>query len=217
MTIPWESLADELGPGKVVFVREPRLGLEGIVVVDNVACGPASGAVVVAVADSRGALLNPGGLPLADLRAFKERGGSVGDFPAGQPLPRDDIPGVDCDIFIPAARPDALTAANAPQLKAKLVLQGANIPATREAEAQLAARGVLSVPDFIANAGGVICAAVEYHGGTQAQAFAVIEEKLRENMRAVLARARQQGQLSRTAAEELARARVVEAMGYRRH
>ncbi len=95
------------------------------------------------------------------------------------------------------------------------MLQGANIPATPEAEAMLHARGVVSVPDFIANAGGVICAAVEYHGGTQAQAFAVIGEKIRDNTRAVLERARADRLLPRVAAVALAWARVTEAQRYR--
>ena len=59
------------------------------------------------------------------------------------------------------------------------MLEGANIPVTLEAEARLHERGVLCVPDFIANAGGVICAAVEYQGGGQRLAFDTIEEKLR--------------------------------------
>jgi len=71
-----------------------------------------------------------------------------------------------------------------------LILQGANIPATAEAETILHQRGVLSVPDFIANAGGVICAAVEYHGGTEASAFALIAEKIRHNSQIVLTRSR---------------------------
>jgi glutamate dehydrogenase/leucine dehydrogenase len=72
------------------------------------------------------------------------------------------------------------------------------------------------VPDFIANAGGVICAAVELAGGTASQAFATIEERIRENTRAVLERWQRDGTLPRVAAEELAMARLDEAMGYRR-
>jgi glutamate dehydrogenase (NAD(P)+) len=159
---------------------------------------------------------NPAGLDVASLVAFKDAGRPLHEFPDGAPLAGDDLVAVDCDVWIPAARPDVLDAGNAGRLRAMLVLQGANIPATREAEALLHARGVVSVPDFIANAGGVICAAVEYHGGTQAQAFAAIEEKIRANTRTVLTRARSAGCVPRAAAEELARARVLEAAGYRR-
>jgi glutamate dehydrogenase (NAD(P)+) len=76
--------------------------------------------------------------------------------------------------------------------------------------------GILSVPDFIANAGGVICAAIEYHGGTQTQAFAAIEERIRTNTRETIERARVEGLLPREAATRMARGRVCEAMRYRR-
>jgi glutamate dehydrogenase/leucine dehydrogenase len=174
------------------------------------------GAVLVAAADAGGATVNPAGLDLARLFDFKDATRTVAEFPGGKRLRREEIVGVDCDVWIPAARPDVLHADNAGEIRAKMILQGANIPATAEAERLLHERGVLSVPDFIANAGGVICAAVEYRGGTLAQAFAVIEEKIRENTRLVLAAARERRVLPRAAAVELARARVVEAMAYRR-
>lgn len=174
------------------------------------------GATLVAAADSGGAVVNPKGLDLPALLAFKAGHRTVREFPGGQPSPPEELVAVDCEIWIPAARPDVLDVTNAKRLRAKLILQGANIPATPEAEVMLHAAGVLSVPDFIANAGGVICAAVEYHGGTQAQAFAAIQEKIAENTRSVLEQARDQHGLPRTAAVDLARARVKEAMGYRR-
>jgi glutamate dehydrogenase/leucine dehydrogenase len=174
------------------------------------------GARVVAAADRGGAVVNPRGLDLAELRACKAAGRSIAHCASGAPLPPEELVAADCDIWIPAARPDVLHAGNAARLRARLVLQGANIPATPEAEAILHGRGVVSVPDFIANAGGVICAAVEYHGGTQTQAFAVIAEKIRENTRAVLERARAERLLPRAAAVDLARARVSEAQQYRR-
>jgi glutamate dehydrogenase/leucine dehydrogenase len=201
-----------------IRLRGARVAIQGFGAVGRHAARRLAerGAVLVAVADSRGAIANPDGFDLARLVAFKEEGGSLRDFPGGTRLAGEDLVAVDCDIWIPAARPDVLDAGNAGRLRARLVLQGANVPATPEAEAMLHARGVVSVPDFIANAGGVICAAVEYHGGTEAQAFAAIEEKIRENTRAVLARARAAGLLPRAAAEALARARVAEAARYRR-
>jgi glutamate dehydrogenase/leucine dehydrogenase len=173
------------------------------------------GAILVAAADRGGAVVNPRGLDVSELVACKAAGRSVVQCAGGAPLALEELVAVDCDVWIPAARPDVLHRDNATQLKARLVLQGANIPATPEAEAMLHARGVVSVPDFIANAGGVICAAVEYHGGTQAQAFAVIGEKIRDNTRAVLERARADRLLPRAAAVDLARARVAEAQRYR--
>ena len=174
------------------------------------------GAKLVAASDSEGAVHRPEGLDIAALTAHKQRGASVGTFPGGRPLPRDELIGVDCDIWIPAARPDVLTEDNVERLKAKLVLQGANIPATDRAEEWMHAHGILSVPDFIANAGGVICASVEYHGGSESQAMATIAEKIRANTAEVLARAGAGSLLPRQAAIETARSRVAEAMSYRR-
>lgn len=174
------------------------------------------GALVVAVADSRGAVANPVGLDVAALHRHKARGEPVATFPGGAALPADDLLAMDCDVWVPAARPDVFTADNAPDVKARLVLQGANIPATAEAEAILDERGVIVVPDFIANAGGVICASVEYAGGTAAQAFAAISERIAENTRSVLEDARREGVTPRAAADALAVCRVEEAMAYRR-
>lgn len=128
----------------------------------------------------------------------------------------DDLPAVDCEIWIPAARPDVLTAANAPGVRARVILEGANIPSTPEAEAIFQDRGILVVPDFIANAGGVICASVEYRGGTRSQAFALIEEKIRSNTATVIDSSSSTGTTPRVAAERLARERLAEAASYRR-
>jgi glutamate dehydrogenase/leucine dehydrogenase len=200
-----------------IRLRGARVAIQGFGAVGRHAARflAARGAALVAVADSRGAIGDSKGFDVPRLIAFKEQGGSLRDFPGGAPLAGEDLVAVDCDIWIPAARPDVLDAGNAGRLRARLVLQGANIPATADAEAMLHARGVVSVPDFIANAGGVICAAVEYRGGTEAQAFAVIEEKIRANTAAVLTRARDARLLPRAAAEALARERVVEAARYR--
>jgi len=174
------------------------------------------GAVLVAAADSRATLADPGGLDVDALIQLKRDGKSLGEHGAGEKLDRDAVIGIDCDIWIPAARPDVIREDNVARLKTKIVAQGANIPVTAAAEAALHARNILSIPDFIANAGGVICAAVEYHGGTQRQAFEAIEEKIRHNTQAVLEASRAQAILPRAAANELARRRVERAMGYRR-
>jgi glutamate dehydrogenase (NAD(P)+) len=172
--------------------------------------------VLIATNDSRGTIYDPGGLDLGALIPLKEAGRPVCDYPGGQKLARDAIIDIECDVWIPAARPDVIREDNVERLRAKLVVQGANIPFTEGAERMLHARGVLVVPDFIANAGGVICAAMEYHGATQAQAFDAIQEKLQTNTRHVLEEAKQRKLLPREAAVNLAVQRVREAMGYRR-
>jgi len=174
------------------------------------------GALLVAAADTSATLSDPAGLNVADLTRHKLAGTELADYPAGKKAPPDAIIDVPSDIWIPAARPDVLHAGNVARLQAKLVAQGANIPATVEAEAALHARGILVLPDFIANAGGVICAAVEYRGGTEAAAFAAIADKIGRNTREALERASRTCSTPRAAATELAEALVKGAAGYRR-
>jgi glutamate dehydrogenase (NAD(P)+) len=174
------------------------------------------GAVMVGVSDSRGGTANPDGLDIEKLLEWKTSGNPVGEFAGGSAIGHAELIGLECDVWIPAARPDVLTEANAHEVKAKVIVCGANIPATAGAERILAERGIVLVPDFIANAGGVICAAVDLAGGTAAQAFATIEDRVRTNTRAVLERSRRAQMLPRAAAEELAISRLREAMSYGR-
>jgi glutamate dehydrogenase (NAD(P)+) len=128
----------------------------------------------------------------------------------------DELVSVDCDIWIPAARPDVITEGNAARLRARMLLEGANIPATEQAERSLFERGVLVVPDFIANAGGVICAAAEYRGAGRVAAFQEVDEKIRHNAAAMLDKARADRVPPRQAAAALAEQRVRAAMALRR-
>jgi glutamate dehydrogenase/leucine dehydrogenase len=174
------------------------------------------GVRLVAASDSGGTIHDPEGMPVAELEAVKKESGSVTAYPGGERLSREEIFALSCDILVPAARPDSIHEGNAARIQAKLILQGANIPATTEAETTLHRRGVVAVPDFIANAGGVICAAVEYRGGSQSDAFEEIAAKIRRNTEEVLKRSRGEKIEPRQAAMELARERVREAMGFRR-
>lgn len=174
------------------------------------------GAVLVGASDLDGTVYDERGIDVERLVAIKSETGRVTDYEGGEKKRIDDWIDIPCDIFVPAARPDVITEDNALRLRAKVVLQGANIPVTARAERILHDNGVLSVPDFVANAGGVICASVEYKGGTQKRAFETIEEKIRENTQEVLELARTHSQIPAEAALSLAKQRVAEAMAYRR-
>jgi len=174
------------------------------------------GAILVGAADSRGVIHNSKGLDIAELIALKAGGKSLKAYPDAKYMEPDKVVDIECDIWIPAARPDVVHEGNVARLNTKLVVQGANIPFTPGAEKYLHDKGVLCVPDFIANAGGVICAAMEYAGANQAAAMATIEEKLRRNTREVLEEAKAQGIMPRDAALQLAERRVRTAMGLRR-
>ena len=174
------------------------------------------GSVLVAAADYSGAVHNSDGLDVAALAEHVENGGRITDFEGGERLQREAIVGIECDILVPAARPDVIRADNQATVKAKLIVPGANIGVTEKAEAMLHKRGVLCVPDFIANAGGVICGAVEYSGGTEAQVFPIIDEKIRGNTAEMLERMKRERILPRKAAIAMARERVEAAMQYQR-
>lgn len=174
------------------------------------------GAVVVAAADSTATVSATAGLDVEALLAHKTGGGLLAEYPGAERSPREAVIAAECDILVPAARPDAVTARNAGDVQARLIVPGANIGVTDEAEALLHERGVLCLPDFIANAGGVICAAVEYHGGTQAQAMQTIAERIKANTEEVLQRASAERVRPRQAAETLAGDRVRSAMAWRR-
>ncbi len=173
------------------------------------------GARLVGVSDSHGARVCPEGFDLESLLAAKTGGTSVAGFDQGEAIDPEALIGVDCDVWIPAARPDVIREDNAGRVRAKVVAQGANIPATPAAEEILAGNGVLVLPDFVANAGGVICGAVEFHGGSQSQALESIAEKIRANVTEVLRRAVEDGALPRAAAMQIARDRVRKAMSFR--
>jgi glutamate dehydrogenase (NAD(P)+) len=174
------------------------------------------GAMLVAAADSSGAVHDPKGLDIQKLFELKQNGKGLKDYAKGRSIDREAIIDVECEIWIPAARPDVIHEDNVHRLKTKLVIEGANIPLTHGAEKILAEKGILCIPDFIANAGGVICAAMEYHGVSESAVFQIIEDKLRRNTRQVLEDATKKKILPRKAAIELATQRVKKAMGLRR-
>ncbi|HSQ14283.1 MAG TPA: Glu/Leu/Phe/Val dehydrogenase [Candidatus Deferrimicrobium sp.] len=174
------------------------------------------GAILIAACDSHGTIFNPKGIDVGRLIALKDAGKNVSDYSDGEKLAVDAVIDIECEIWIPAARPDVIRRDNVARLKTKLVPQGANIPFTAEAERILHKAGTLVLPDFIANAGGVICASVEYHGGTQSQALQIIQEKIYANTEEVLANAKKTGSLPRQAAVELAEARIKKAMTYQK-
>lgn len=176
----------------------------------------ANGAILVGVADSRGSIHNPDGLEVDELFDIKRAGKCVTAYADARQMDRDAVIDVECDIWIPAARPDVVNEDNVRRLNTKLVVEGANIPFTHGAEKYLHDKGILCVPDFIANAGGVICAAMEYQGASQAAAFQTIEEKLRRNTELVLEAVNHKQILPREAAMELAVERVKKAMSFRR-
>ena len=120
------------------------------------------GARIVAVSDVRGGITNPHGLDIAALTAHVAQTGSVVGFAAAEPLTNDEILETPCDVLVPAALQGQITEANAHKINAKMVVEGANGPTTPGGDAILSERGILLLPDILANAGGVTVSYFEW-------------------------------------------------------
>jgi len=120
------------------------------------------GAVVVGVSDLHGGIHAAGGLDLQRLDAWLAGGGALKDFAGAEPVPNHALLELPCEVLIPAAIQNQITAENAERLRCRVVVEGANGPTTLEADGILRERGVLVVPDILANAGGVTVSYFEW-------------------------------------------------------
>ena len=125
------------------------------------------GGVVVAVSDSSGGVYNANGLDVAAAVKHKRESGSLEGFGGGEALTNDDVLTVECDVLAPCALEQVITGENADKVKAAIVAEGANGPVTPEADQILEDRGVLVLPDVLANAGGVVVSYFEWVQGLQ--------------------------------------------------
>ncbi|MBS3147125.1 Glu/Leu/Phe/Val dehydrogenase, partial [Candidatus Woesearchaeota archaeon] len=112
------------------------------------------------------------------------------------------------DILITAAIPDLIKSNDVNKLKFKMIVEGSNIPTTPNIEELLHKKNILVIPDFVANAGGVISSYVEYTGGTEKTMFNIVEEKIKKNTELVLKNSEKQNKKPRDAAQEIAEKRV---------
>ena len=178
------------------------------------------GATVVAVSTARGALHDPAGLDVPALRAAHDAYGDdfVTRHTQGVVIPPGQELTVDCDILVPAALQDVIDEKAAHQIKAKLVVEGANLPTSPQAQAVLAERGIAVLPDFVANAGGVVAAAFAMdarYSGFRPETpaiFETISKRLRANAVTVLDEAGRRATTPHIAGRGLAEERVRAAM-----
>lgn len=127
------------------------------------------GAKIVAVSDVHGGSFRGDGLDIEALTRHVLETGSVVNFPGSEPISNSELLAVECDVLVPAALGHVLTASNAGDVRAKFVLEAANGPTTAEADEILERRGILCVPDILANAGGVTVSYLEWTQNRQAQ------------------------------------------------
>jgi glutamate dehydrogenase (NAD(P)+) len=146
-----------------------------------------SGAKIVAVSDSSGGIHNPDGLDVAAVAAHKRENGRVGGLPGSDDLTNEEVLTVDCDVVAPCALEHAITSENADEIKASIVCEGANGPTTLEADEILDDRGVVVLPDILANAGGVVVSYFEWVQGLQEYFWK--EDEVNERLNDIITRA----------------------------
>jgi glutamate dehydrogenase/leucine dehydrogenase len=179
------------------------------------------GATVVAVSDSTGGIHNPDGLDIPKVIAWKSEHGTVQGFPSATDITNAEVLEVDCDILIPAALENQITAANAGNIKARLIAEAANGPTTPEADEILWKNSRFMIPDILCNAGGVTVSYFEWVQDLNRDHWSesVVNAKLKEIMvkafSETLAVARREQCYMRTAAYLLAVKRVADAMEMR--
>jgi glutamate dehydrogenase (NAD(P)+) len=177
----------------------------------------ARGALLVGVSDVSGGLAAPGGIDPSLLGVWVDEHGFLRGFPGAEPISRTAVLEVPCDLLVPAALERQITSENVSSIDCRLVVEAANGPTTPEADEILAQRGILVVPDVLANAGGVIVSYFEWVQDQQMYFWdaAAIAERLRAQLRQavsdVLAAAERLDVEWRTAAQAVAIKRFAEA------
>jgi glutamate dehydrogenase (NAD(P)+) len=121
-----------------------------------------AGAKVIAVCDVYGGLSNPNGLNIPALLEHARKNKKVVGFPGGEPITCENILHMECDVLVPAALENVITAQNAHEIKAAIVAEGANGPTTADADKILDSRGIFLIPDILCNSGGVTVSYFEW-------------------------------------------------------
>ncbi len=197
-------------------IRGTRVAVQGFGNVGSISAELLAilGAKIVAISDWKGGVYNDKGLDLARLADHVRTHKTVDAFAGGEPLTNDQLFALDVDVLIPAALENQITMANAPGIKAKVVVEGANGPTTPDAHRHLHERGVLVVPDILANSGGVTASYFEWvqdrygYFWTEKEVNERLEAKMVEAFNAVLQMSLKHKVDMRTAAYLVAIARV---------
>jgi glutamate dehydrogenase (NAD(P)+) len=145
-------------------LAEQRCVVQGFGNVGGIAAGELDelGATVIAVSDLSGGIHDEGGLDVAALRRFAEERGSLEEWTESDRLTNEELLELPCDVLVLAAREDQINAENAPRLQTRMIAEGANGPTSLEADAILAERRILVLPDVLTNAGGVTVSYFEW-------------------------------------------------------
>jgi glutamate dehydrogenase (NAD(P)+) len=176
------------------------------------------GVKVIGVSDRSGGIFNPRGLSIDDVVGFKEKNKKLLQFPEGEKITGEEFLELPCDILVPSATEMQITQENAARLKCRVLVEGANGPTTLEADKILTEKGVLVIPDILANAGGVIVSYFEWVQGlqnffwTQDEVNKKLKEMLSRTFHEVIVLSQKERVSLRLAAMMIAVRRVEQAM-----
>ncbi len=181
------------------------------------------GAKVVAVSDSQGGVYDPGGLDIAKVIEVKSRTGSVVNYGGARRISNEELLELDIDVLIPAAVENVIRGDNAPRVRARVVVEGANGPTTPEADRILYEKGSTVIPDVLANAGGVVMSWIEWSHNrmgcilTEEEALSRLDKLMAQNFHRVYDewQRKYSDKPMRMAAYAIAVDRVVQAMKLR--
>jgi len=144
------------------------------------------GCKVIAVSDSKGGIYNPKGFDPRDVLSYKRETGSVVGYPDTETITNEELLELPCDILVPSALENQITADNAGRIQAKIIVEGANGPTTPDADSILQDRGIFIVPDILANAGGVTVSYFEWVQGLQS--FFWSEEEINQKLERIMSK-----------------------------
>lgn len=170
------------------------------------------GAKVVGLANLSATIFEKDGFAQKIIEKIAGKKGRLTDYPKGKRMRTQDFWGLPVDILIPASVTDVINEKNKNKIKAKIIVEAGNIPMSEKIERDLSKKGILIVPDFVANSGGVISSYSEYRGYHSRRMFEMVEEKVAKNTRLVLKEALKKKINPREIALEIAMKRVREAM-----
>jgi glutamate dehydrogenase/leucine dehydrogenase len=169
------------------------------------------GAKIIGLANLSATIFEKDGFDEEIIEKIAEKKGRLTDYPKGKRIKAEDFWGLPVDILIPASVTDVINEKNKNKIKAKIIVEAGNIPMSEKIERGLSKKGILIVPDFVANSGGVISSYSEYRGYHPTRMFELVEEKIAKNTGLVLKEALKKKINPREVALKIAMKRVREA------
>ncbi len=193
-----------------IDLKKAKIAIEGFGNVGSFAAKflHEEGAKIHAVSDVNGCIYNEKGLDYEKLVKVNQEKKTIFEYDDAKKMYSHELFELDVDVIITAAIPNVITAENMDKVKAKLIVEGSNIPIATHVERALHEKGVLIVPDFVANAGGVISSYVEYINGNEKEMFELVKEKIERNTKLVLEKAEEEKIYPRHAARQIALERI---------